>query len=354
MVTLELAVILYGFRMLDAAGYPWVAPLEARPLVPSTSTRVRRADLVDQIHLLSGGPILGRDAEADPAARLPSFRKQLVHDSGHFSWIVLDDVVTSRDLLHTLALSGLSSSAQARRAASQGIEDGIVNVFYDLGGDERTWVHNWSTVGVQEMQIAPLLPWTKRLDVIVLSAYDPDHCGALSYILRAFPDVLIVGPPIPKKADSRWGGEGEEILTVARGARRLRPLPIGLHRLTSRLSVLVSPTVDGPPEAALVIATDRGRVVVAGAGGRSAVERVAALKAAAPGEVTVFIGATGLADDEEIARTDIARLQRAQAGIRVVAGASTSLETLSLLREVLGAAAVKAARLGSRIPLSGF
>ena len=353
-VGVELAVIGGGYWMLGDAGYPWITPLEARPLGRSANVRVTASDLVDVVNVFCGDPVLGRDPQAEEGVSPATFRAQLAFDPGHFSWLALSDKAGAADPLRRMALSGLFRWSDEWRQAAAGLSDGLISVFYDLGGDERTWLHNWSTVGVQEMQMSSLLPWMKRLDVIVLSSYDPEHCGGLAYVMRTTPDVLLLGPPLPKTASPRWGEAGQEILRTARAAHRLRVLPIGLHRLTSRLSVLVYPVPAGPAEAALVIRTGKRMTVLAGAGGRPLQDLVALVEKEAGAPVTGFVGAVGLEGDEAAARNGLASLRGASRRVRVAAGHGTSPEGLSLLSEVLGADAVKAARLGARIPLNDF
>lgn len=353
LVAVELAIIAGGFWMLGAAGYGYVTPLEVRPLGRSAHVRVPADHLVDAVHVFSGSQVLGRDAAAEEHAKPATFRSQLAFDPGHFTWIVLADGAGRHDALQAMAVDGLLPWSEPRRLAEAGLSDGLINVFYDLGGDDRAWLHNWSTVGVQEMQMSPLLPWMKRLDVIVLSSYDPEHCGGLDYVLRTTPDVLVLGPPLPKSANPRWGGRGEEIVETAQAARRLRALPIGFHALTSRLSVLVYPVDDGPAEAALVIRTGERLTVVAGGGGRPLYDLVARVEKCTGRRVTGFIGATGVEGVDAAALSALAALRRAP-GLRVAAGYGTSPEGFSALVEILGADAVKAARLGARIPLNDF
>lgn len=351
LVAVQLSIIGGGFWMLSAAGYGWVTPLEVRPLGRSVHVRVPADHVVDAVHVFSGSQVLGRDPAAEEHARPVTFRSQLAFDSGHFSWIALADVAGPRDALRALAVDRLFPWSEPRRLAETGVSDGLINVFYDLGGDERAWLHNWSTVGVQEMQMSPLMPWTKRLDLIVLSTYDPDHCGGLAYVLRTTPDVLLIGPPLPKAANPRWGERGAEIVETARAARRLRTLPIGLHPLTPRLSVLVYPVAHGPAEAALVIRTGERWTVVAGAGGRPLYDLVARVENRLGRRVTGFIGATGVEGVDAASLGELASLRRAP-GLRVVAGYATSPEVFAALSEILGPEAVKAARLGARIPLN--
>lgn len=348
-----MAIVVGGFWMLSAASYPWITPLEARPLGRSANVRMPADHVVDAVHVFSGSQGLGRDPATEGHVKPATFRSQLAFDDGHFSWIALADTAGPRDVLRSMAVNDLMRWSEARRLAEAGLTDGLINLFYDLGGDEPTWLHNWSTVGVQEMQMSPLLPWTKRLDVIVLSSYDPEHCGGLAYVLRTTPDVLVIGPPIPKSADPRWGDRGKDIVATARAARRLRVLPFGFHPLTPRLSVLVYPVPYGAPEAALVIRTGERMTVVAGAGGRPLQDLVALAEKSLGRRVTGFIGATGVEGVDVTALSGLASLRRAPK-LRVAAGYGASPEGLAALSEILGADAVKAARLGARIPLNDF
>ncbi|NDD26957.1 MAG: hypothetical protein EB084_01640 [Proteobacteria bacterium] len=348
-LVVEACLVAAGLWTLSESSYPFVAPLETRPLIRPSRMTVARADLVDCVHVFHGSAALGRDPLAEPGKRPVSARAQLAPDPGHFSWIVLEEKVSPRDALHAVALRGLAPGSVVRRQTESGLDDGLLSVFYDLGGETQAFAHNWSTVGVQEVQMAPLLPWTKRLDAVVLSAYDPEHCAGLEYVLGTSPDVLLLGPPLPRTADTRWGRRGEEVLDRVRQARRLRTWTEGLHRLTTRLRLLVYRTLAGGQEAALVVVSRQGVTVVAGAGGRPFVDLVELVERQTGSVVTRFIGDVGLEIVDDVVTARVRHLSDTHGSLEVSPGFGTSLEGLSLLSEALGSARVRPARLGARI-----
>jgi hypothetical protein len=347
-VGVECALIVFTLHALDEARLPFVTDLEQRPLARTGSVVVGRDDILDTVSIFYGSEAFDRDPLAERKGRVPSFRRALQFDPGHFSWVVLEDRVGPDLPLRRLGRKGVSGAALSQFDAS--LDDGVVNFFYDLGGNEGTFVHNWSTVGVQELQMSPLLTWTKRVDFIVLSAYDPQHCAALAYILRGNPDTLIFGPPLPPVGDPG----SEEIVRLARSAPRLVQLAPGLDRLTDRLAIFVYPSEEGGERAALVIQTGSRRTVLAGARGMSMAALVGAIERAGGGAVTGFVGATGYEMDDERAQAELERLRKSHPDFQVAVGYGTPIEGLALIRGVLGPGRVHEALLGARIRLPSF
>lgn len=355
LVSVQIGLIGFlGWLFVDPAFHERME-LDARPLLKTESVVVRREGIVDNVHELSGAEGLDPEAERHP------LRRQLVPDQGHFSWIVLQDRAVDDDALLRL-LDGTSGSAKERKRNAAELSDGVLNMFYDLGGREDLFVQNWSAVGARELQLSPLLSWMKHVDFAVLSCYLPDHCTGLGYIARVNPRLPVLAPmPHPDE-----GGMAD----VVRGMARVVKLSPGYHRLTRRLAALVYET--DPLDLsryvgvtddkvgrrstrhyalALILSGRDGRVLVNGVDGLPP-DRLIPLAEEACGErVAAYVGATGWRLGSEDASL-LARLQRLRArrpDLRIAAGYATSPVAQAMLRRVFGDG-VRPALQGSRIP----
>lgn len=330
-------------------------PLEARPIVRAAGVVVRGEDVVDVAHIFYGSEAFGRDPIASESAHPRSYRSELQLDPGHFTWLVLSDRPSRESPLRTLGAQGLRPGSDDSAQFEASLNDGVLNFFYDLGGDERTFIHNWSTVGVQELQMSPLLPWSKKLDFIVLSSIDPAHCAALDYILGRNPDILIFGPPLPTTADPQFGPQQPVLLEDLGAARRYHAFEVGLHALTDRLALFVYAGDEGVSHVALIIRSGDHTTLLAGVGVVDMASLIGAAEEAGAPSITGFIGATGydLGDDQPTIER-LGALSRSHPRLRIAPGYGTSLEGFAMLVDVFGAGRVSSALLGARIPLSNF
>jgi len=340
-----------GWLFLDPAFHERME-LDARPLLKAESLVVPRETIVDNVHELSGAEGLDPDAERHP------LRRQLVPDAGHFSWIVVEDHATAGDPLLRL-LDGTSSGADERKRNAAELSDGVLNLFYDLGGREDLFVQNWSAVAARELQLSPLLSWMKHVDFAVLSCYLPDHCTGLGYIARVNPRLPLLAPaPHPDE-----GGMSE----VVRGMARVVLLPPGYHRLTRRMAAFVYETepldlsryVDDDKTGrrasrhyalALILSGRDGLALVNGVDGLPPDRLIPLAEKACGMRLSAYVGATGWRLGGEDAGL-LARLQRLHArrpDLRIAAGYATSPTAQAMLQRVFGDR-VRPALQGARI-----
>lgn len=337
--------VLVGFQAVLLAFILWlfggrglheVMALEARPLIKTPSVVVSRRDVVDCLHCLSGA---GEAVESsDPLIR------QLMPDPGHFSWIVLDDRAAPGDGLLRLAQQA-SLTKQEMGRFRRSVTDGVVNFFYDTGGREDFFKHNWSVVGAAALQASPLLSWEKGIDFVVLASYGADHASGLPFIASLNPRLPVFAPP-------PHPDEGNAPAQAVRGLQRVVVLPLGLHRLSRRLSSYVYET-RGRYVAALVVVGSHGPVLVSGCDDLPPHRLIPRVERILGRRLAGFVGATGyrMGTEDPALAAQLRALAATHAGFHMAPGYATSDTAQAMLRRLFGDAGYQAGLLGARIHL---
>ncbi len=246
---------------------------------------LKRYDILDTVTLLTGTEADGRATEEN------ALRKNMIFDPGQAMWLVFEEKISGKDQIFEYAKSVMAEK-DFDSFREKLCSDEVVNVLFDMGDNEDTYTTNWREVGVHELQSAPLLPWKKKIDFIILSTFEDKHWGGLAYILKYNPAIPIFCPPLTKS----------DIVGNARiidRAQNLVPIMPGYTNLTARLGALVTsmPRGEGKDpryELDLVLHIDGGVAIITGAGLLEPLEIVRQVKMSTGKEVLYYIGGTNL------------------------------------------------------------
>lgn len=314
--------------------------LEARPPEESPEPHLAARDLLDTVSLLSGPEFLGLDFATE-------FRRGLSFEGGQFMWFLLQRAVGEDAPLMRLATEAVASKEEQARLRD-GFQDGVLSFFYDVGARRDLVVNNWNSVAVRELQASPLLPWTKRLDFVVLSTLSDTAVGGLGFVTELNQGVLLLVPP--HDADRLKG------LGLFARKPNLVVLPAGLHPLSDGLWALVlpAPPASGhPAELDLLVARADGSLVLfsgSGLNGPLVALREAARLTGRP--IAMYVGATGYSVGPDTVRVedDVLTLEREFPDVVLVPNGDTSVFAHGALGAMLGER-YRPGRLGTRLRL---
>lgn len=352
LVACQALLVLVLLRTASTATVGAVSALEAPVPVSLDDTPLERGDVVDTVHVLSGAPENGSEGEGD------KLRESLIYDRGHFSWLVLDEPPSPGNGLHRRVAPFLP--AESRAAFEAAVDDGILSFFYDLGGRDEALDVNWNTVGQVELQSSPLLAWAKRVDFMVISRYDAEHCGGLRRMLEGDPSVPLLGPPLALPQGQNAGTPTELAITVTTlmKQRRLLALPRGLFRLSPRLQAYTYVASHRPGSwdayaTALAIRGKRGWSLCAGSDALPPDDLIRRVESELGQPVVTYVGATGYrgASEEPAVVAALERLHRTHPDLDIVPTHATSFTTHALISRIFGPDHYRAGILGARIGL---
>lgn len=305
---------------------------------------IRREDIIDTVTLMSGSQVHGRSDEN-------KFRQEMKFDSGQMMWLVLVGKVETGDQLLEFAKIAMSPTDYEHfRKNVQ--KDDILNLFYDLGEKEENFVNNWREVGVNELKIASLLPWKKKIDFIVISCFDERHMGGLPYIIRINPGLPVFCPPITKST-------AVKNMDTFNRAVNLIPLPPGYTRLTGKLGAYITPILDENGENKtyeldLIVQLREGVAILAGAGKMEPLQLVKDVTEATGQKVLYYIGGTNLyigTENPQICK-EIEEIKEIAPDIKFYPNFNTSLLAHQICEEIFGDQYHRV-QLGTRINLEG-
>jgi metal-dependent hydrolase (beta-lactamase superfamily II) len=307
--------------------------LEEKPTLSPTEVIIPLSETLNTASLFAGGEFLGRA----PGANL--FRQSLAWDEGQFMWIILKGKVRDSDLLLRLIRKNPMEDITLQKEPFQ---DGIINFFYDLSGREDLFRNNWGAVGVKELQVSAIMPWTKKLDFIVLSSLRSDHLAGLSFIARLHPTLTIFTPPLPRQlAYPPSDSEGEGFRSL-RKFTNLTPLGAGHWRLTEQLRALVIPLGGGTwgvrHELVLIIKGKEGWSVLAGSGFSRPLALVRKARLAVKSRIRLYAGGTGMmiGSGDPALKRELEVLRQEEPSLVIVPNYSTSPAAHDYLREIFG------------------
>ncbi len=288
---------------------------------------IRRSDLVNTVTLMTGSPVNGVSSE-NP------LRKKMIFDKGQMMWVVIEDRVKTEDELVKFA-----SIAMGKRDFAffkkKVLRDEILNFFYDLTSSEKAFANNWREVGVKELRASPLLPWKKKVDFAVISTFEPQHIGGLTYLIKRNPSMPIYSPPITKKTVV-------ENIELFRRLHCLVTLPPGYTPLTSRLGAYIYPIKKGSGisnsyELDLIIDLGNKRVaLLVGAGYKGPLKLVKEVEKATGKKVCYYIGGTNLPlgiENDKVYK-EMRELKRISPHLEIYPNFNTSLVAYQMFKDV--------------------
>ncbi|MCE1245509.1 MAG: hypothetical protein LWY06_02570 [Firmicutes bacterium] len=289
---------------------------------------LKKYDLLDTVTMMTG-------TEADGRSDENIFRNNMSYDQGQGMWVLLEDKPVETDGL--LACSKNVLAENDYKQFSQKVKnDEVLNFLFDMGANDGSFRTNWREIGVNELKLAPFLPWKKKIDFVAISRVDEQHCGGLSYILAFNPGVTVFCPPLTK------GSFTKNIQAIER-AHNLVPLMPGYTSLTPRLGAYVSesklPTDKEPVyELDLVIHLEKGVAVLSGAGNPDLLGLTREIKKATGKQIEIFAGGTNLDIGLETDETNkmIEETRKENPGMLIYPNFNTSVMAHQMLRKVFG------------------
>jgi 7,8-dihydropterin-6-yl-methyl-4-(beta-D-ribofuranosyl)aminobenzene 5'-phosphate synthase len=142
-------------------------------------------------------------------------------------------------------------------------------ILFDTGGDGTMLLSNMGKLGIEPLEI----------DAIVLSHIHSDHTGGLMDFLRRNPDVVLYLPKsFPEGFKKEVRSQGATVVEISE--------PTGICRGVYSTGELGSYL----QEQSLVVATDKGSIVITGCGHPGIVRIVEAAKEMIPGSVGLILG----------------------------------------------------------------
>lgn len=314
--------------------------LEARPPGEAPQPHLAARDVLDTVSLFSGPEFLGHDFATE-------FRRGLSFEAGQFMWFLLQRTLGREAPLVRLASASVPSEKERARLRD-GLTDGALSFFYDVGARRELAVSNWNSVGVAELQASPLLPWTKRLDFVALSSLADSAVGGLGFVTELNQGILLLVPPHDPARLRRLG-------LFARKPNLVELAP-GLHPLAEGLWALVLPAPAGsghPAELDLLVERADGSLALfAGSGlNRPLVAlREATRQMGRP--VALYVGSTGYAVgwDTRGIEDEILALQQEFPQVVLIPNGDTSVFAHGALEALLGPR-YRPGRLGTRLRL---
>lgn len=338
-VLVGVQVLLLGFLLLYSASVQDSVrmELEARPPEESPEPHLAARDLLDTVSLLSGPEFLGIEFPTE-------FRRGLSFEPGQFMWFLLSRTVGEDAPLMGLIAGGVASQDERARLRA-GLSDGVVSFFYDVGARRDLVVNNWNSVAVRELQASPLLPWTKRLDFVVLSSLSDSAVGGLGFVTELNQGVLLLAPP----------HDPDRLRGLGLFARKpnLVELPPGLHPLVDGLWAMVLQSGRGAELDLLVEGSDGRLLLFSGSGLHGPLAALREAKRLTGREVSTYVGSTGFSvGPSETARVEdeALALQREFPAVTLVPNGDTSVFAHGTLGALLGEH-YRPGRLGTRMRL---
>lgn len=313
---------------------------EVHPEEVSPRPHLPARELLDTASFLAGPELLGIELPTE-------LRRGLSFAPGQMLWLVLDRSLAGEDPLVREARK-LFPTEEASAKLREGLQDGVLNFLYDLGGRRDLALQNWSGVAVRELQASPLLPWAKHLDFLVLSSLADSAVGGLGFVTERNPDVLLV---VPTCAEARL-----RTLSSVPPNPHLLVLPEGLHPLAPRLwaLVLAAPAASGhPAELDLVLERrDGSLVILAGSGLNPPSVPLRKVRELLGRDAALYAGATpwNVGWDSSGLEAEVTALTREFPTVTLVPNGDTSLVAHGVLEALLGPR-YRPGRLGTRVRL---
>ncbi len=314
--------------------------LEARAPETSPGYHLPAGDLLNTASLMTGPEFLGIELPTE-------FRRNLSFEDGQMFWFLLDRTLADGDPLVRLARSAVPVAQESIRI-HEGLTDGVLNFLYDLGSRRDLALQNWSGVSVRELQASPLLPWVKRLDLVVLSSLAEPGVGGLGFVTDLNQGVLLVLPPYdPDRLRNLHAFNRPPNAVV------LEP---GLHLLGPGLWALVMaapPSSGHPAELDLLVERADGSLVLfSGSGLNRPLVALRQVRRALGREVALYVGATGyvVGGDTSGLEAEIRQIVAEFPNLKMMPNGDTSVVAHGTLEALMGSR-YRAGSLGTRLRL---
>lgn len=303
-----------------------IMPLETAVDAVKKNSAVNRAytrgDFLDTVVIMSGSRIKqGLDIGEDSA----------VIDEGLSVQLLLQERPSAGcGLLKSVRLA--LDEDEFERFKQKLLRDDVLNIYYGGGESERKFLKNRAAIDRTFQRYAPVLPWKKKPDIIVLPNFFQDNLGGVLHMVNENPDMVVLCPRFDREDFARMHHLTDNISGLV-------SLPEGYTRLTRRLSALVTRTApsSGKPyyQLMLIIEGHSGLTVVSGINNVDLQEQLRMVSSKVPAGITTFVGATNLFDSEVNPRTKkkLQELRKKYPGLTIHPNIGTSPAARKMLVE---------------------
>jgi hypothetical protein len=300
--------------------------------------RTAAKDLVDTCNILYGDEIAGVEEQEG------EFRRNLKLDTGQSFWLLLRDKVTEQsDLLRLARREFMPKDYQLFK---EGMEDGLLNFFFDLGSFNDVWAANLS-VAVQELANSYLLPWQRKIDFALISNLREQNTGGIYHLMLDKPFLPVIIPPTPS----------DEVRDLLGRPRNLLVLPkSGIVQVSPRVRLLTISfrrEDETGYEVVLLVKIKGGIALICGVGEPGPRKILEAVSQETKTKILYYIGGTNMliGHYSSAVHQELNYIHQRWPALTFIPNYNTSLQAQALCAEVFGPSHYRPGRLGSRIKL---
>ncbi|MCD6309139.1 MAG: hypothetical protein J7M18_00385, partial [Candidatus Eremiobacteraeota bacterium] len=298
--------------------YPRISITESPEPNPSPEKFPEKKTLLDTCtFVLCQGPNLPGWAK--------DFSSGCIYGEGQSIWILLQDTVDPKGKFSNMVKKKMLPADYDIFKADT--SDGILCFFYGVGGSKEIWKNNLFSL-MNKNILSNLLPWQKRIDMVILPNSSPLNTGGLDFVLSNKPSLPVLTPtnfpPMP------W-------------ANYMFEMPGKYMKLTDRISCLSLPIkgfeeIEGNEELELIIRTGDGIAVLSGEGKAGFSEIIREAEKNTGKKIYYFLGGTGLlvgVKNKKIFE-ELSAIKKHNPHIKIYVNHSTSAMAMEMLHSVFG------------------